>query len=255
MIPRLELSQVERCDQDGLASALDGAQTVVNLIGILNETGRRDYHSTHVEVVRHLVAAAGRVGVSHYAQMSTLGAEASAPSAYQRTKYEGEQVARAEARCPVSVFRPAPFFGPRDRLFYRFARILHAVPLGVLPLACPDARLAPVYVGDVVEAITRVLLDPRVHGGTYELCGPRAYRLEELVRFTAQSMHRPVQIIRLGERLSHLQAEIFQWLPGKPLTPDNLRMLEVDGVCDRDGLAELGIVAQDPRVLVPTFLA
>jgi NADH dehydrogenase len=112
---------------------------------------------------------------------------------------------------------------------------------GPLPLACPDARLSPVFVGDVAQAFANALEDRQTFGRRYELCGPESYTLEQLVRFVAQHTGRHKLIIRLPDWASRLQASMLQYFPGKPFTPDNYDSLRTPSVCNEDGLAALGV--------------
>jgi NADH dehydrogenase len=144
-------------------------------------------------------------------------------------------------------------FGRDDSFINRFAGLIR-IP-GPIPLACPQSRFAPVYVGDVAEAFFRVLFLPSARGQMYELCGPRVFTLEEIVRYVARLTGRKKRIIRLNDRLSRLQAQILGRMPGKPFTLDNYNSLGVDSVCDTDGLGALGISATDMDAVVPGFLA
>ena len=130
----------------------------------------------------------------------------------------------------MTSFRPSIIFGPGDHFFTRFAGLLKTVPLA-LPLACPDARFAPVFVGDVVSAFITALHDRNTIGQRYELCGPHAYTLQQLVEFTANVLLIHKKIIRLDDFTSRLQARIMQLLPGKPLTHDNYLTMKLDNIC------------------------
>ncbi len=102
--------------------------------------------------------------------------------------------------------------------------------------------------------MVRCLDAPQTHGKTYELCGPRPFALRDLVVYTGERIGRRVRVIGLDDRLSRLQARIFQTLPGKPFTLDNYLSLQVDSLCEHDGLKELGIAATDIDFVVPTYL-
>jgi NADH dehydrogenase len=197
------------------------------------------------------------VGVTSYLHMSALHADAErGPSEYLRSKGRGEVLALgATARgIGVTTYRPSVIFGPGDSFFNRFAGLLQVLP-GPFPLACPDARFAPVYVGDVVQAMVRSLDDPTTLGEGYELCGPRVFLLRELVEYTASRIGRRVWVLGLSDRLARLQAQVFQHLPGKPFTLDNYLSLQVDSVCTRDGLGALGVHATDSDGVVPRYLS
>ena len=156
------------------------------------------------------------------------------------------------SRLDWTIFRPSVIFGRGDGLFFRFASLLRYAP--VLPLARADARFAPVYVGDVAEAFARSLAHPHTIGHSYELFGPRAISLREIVRWTADLTGRRCSVIGLPDTLGYLQARIGEWLPGKPISRDNFRSLLIDSIGERDGLGELGIVSTPMEMIVPTML-
>ncbi|HVC31292.1 MAG TPA: hypothetical protein VND24_08905, partial [Steroidobacteraceae bacterium] len=135
----------------------------------------------------------------------------------------------------------------------RFAALLR-LSGGFLPLARPQARFAPVYVGDVAEAFARALGDRGTFGQTYELCGPEVLTLEQLVRVTAAAAQTPCRILRLPDALGRLQAALLGLLPGTPLSLDNFRSLTVDSVCSEDGLARLGISPRRMAAVLPFYL-
>lgn len=255
LIPHLSLIPVERLDQASLAEVLAGCDAVVNLAGILNEDGRSTFERVHVELVSELTAAARETGVARLIQMSALNADAShGGSAYLRSKGAGEDLAHQAEGLQVTSVRPSVIFGRGDGFFNRFASLLEMTP-GVFPLACPDARFAPVWVGDVCEAIARALDDASTIGRRYDLCGPRVLSLQELVEQTASWIGRRCLLIGLNDRASRWQAKLFERLPGKPFTMDNYRSMQTPSICgDHDGLLELGIHPTDIETIVPTYL-
>lgn len=256
LVPGCTLQPMAGWGTQDLANAVAGCGTLVNLVGILNEGGGRSFEQSHVTLVQTALEAAQSAGVRRYLHMSALNADAAGgPSEYLRTKGRGEALAhQTSARgIAVSSFRPSVIFGRGDSFFNRFAGLLRTVP-GPFPLACPNARFAPVYVGDVARAMLRSLDDPATADRSYELCGPRSFSLRELVEYTAARIGRRVRVIGLGDGLSRLQARVFQHLPGGPFTLDNYLSLQVDSVCTQDGLAELGIEPTDIEAVVPTYL-
>jgi NADH dehydrogenase len=203
---------------------------VVNLVGILHEGGGRTFRSCHVELPRKVGAAARKAGVQHVLHMSSLGASAEGPSAYQRSKLAGEAAIReAAGPLPVTVLRPSVIFGEGDAFLNMFATFLRLAP--VFPLARPDARFQPIWVEDVARCFADALGDPRTFGATYELGGPKVYRLRELVEFVAATMGKRRAILGLPEPLARLQAFTLEHLPGKLMTRDNLDSMKVDNVC------------------------
>ena len=142
--------------------------------------------------------------------------------------------------------------GPGDGITRKLSGLLGAFPL--LPLARGDARLAPVAIADVIEAIVRSLDAPQARGATFELCGPEAFSLVSLERYVAQVRGLRRAVFALPEPLGWLQAALLGLLPGKPMTLDNYRSLGIEGLCRDDGFARLGITPSSLRSVVPGYL-
>jgi NADH dehydrogenase len=231
-------------DRASLTTALRGCDAAVNLVGILNDNNKGGFRRVHVELVENLVAACKEANVVRLLHMSALNADqGSGSSQYLRSKGEGENRAHTLGKPSIAVtsFRPSVIFGTDDGLLSRFSLLLR-IP-GPMPLACPDAQLAPVYIGDVVQAFANALADESTFGRHYQLCGPKVYTLEQLVRFIANAQGRKKLVVRMPDWASRMQAAVLQYAPGKPFTPDNYQSLRTPSVCSEDGLAALGIEA------------
>ncbi len=184
----------------------------------------------HVELPQAIVAACRAAGVRRVLHISALGASPAAPSEYLRSKGIGEQALLAADDLDVTVFRPSVVFGPEDSFLNRFARFATLLPVIAVP--CPAARFKPVYVDDVARAMHYALEEPEARGSTYELCGPRVYTMKQLVEFVCAATGRRRLIIGLPERLSYLQAWMLEHLPGKLMSRDNYRSMQVANICD-----------------------
>ncbi|MEX0900699.1 MAG: complex I NDUFA9 subunit family protein [Gammaproteobacteria bacterium] len=256
VLPTVRVVRADVHDESALAELFRGCDAVVNLVGILNEGRGETFRRAHVELPRKLAQAARTTGVRRLLHMSALGADAAnAPSLYLRTKGEGEAALRVHAgdRIAYTVFQPSVIFGPGDSFTNRFASLLRVAPF--FPLACPDARFQPVYVGDVAQAFVNALADHDAHGQRYTLCGPDVYTLRALVRFVARESRLERRIIGLPRWLGKLQAALLEFVPGKPFTRDNWRSLQADSVCrGGPGLAELGITPTSLALIAPTYL-
>ena len=258
VMPKVELRQLDDLSLQAVQSQLAACDAVINLIGILNGP-EEAFRQVHAEFPATLVEACQVLGIRRYLHMSALNADAeNGPSIYLRTKGQGEDIAHAAAEQDVLVtsFQPSVIFGPDDSFFNRFAALLKMAP--VLPLACPNARFAPVYVDDVVQAFIVALERPETAGQRYELCGPKIYTLKELVRYTAQMIGRRRLVWGLSDKLSRTQAKVMdrtlRWLPsGPPLSVDNYHSLQVDSVGRSDGLAALGITPHSVESLMRQY--
>jgi len=254
----VELTEADIFNPQALRRQLEGRDAVINLVGILNEGGDTEsFRRMHIALVDSIVDAMRDTGVVRLLHMSAVNADAEKGSSeYLRTKGEGEDHAhtRGGEALQVTSFRPAVIFGPGDTFFNRFANLLRTIP-GPFPLACPDTRFAPVYVGDVALAIQKALEDPATAGHRYELCGPRAYTLRELVAYTARLIGVERPIIGLGDTASRIQARILGHMPGKPFTYDNYLSMQTDSLCWTNGMKELGITPTSVESIVPLYLS
>lgn len=254
VLPTVETMVADPNEEKALARSFENMDAVVNLVGILHPSGRASFASVHVELPRRIARACRVAGVRQLLHMSALGASASAPSEYLRSKAAGEEAVRAAgAELPFTIFRPSVIFGEHDRFLNLFAAMARIFP--VIPLGGAHARFQPIWVEDVARAIASSLGEPRALGSAYELCGPRAYTLEELVRFAAAAVGRSPRILALPAGLASLQAFVFEHLPGRLLTRDNLRSMSVDNVCAGPFPEVFGFAPATLEAVVPQYLA
>jgi len=193
--------------------------------------------------------------VKRLLHVSSLKAALDAPSAYLRSKAEGESQIHAARATGIqsTILRPSVVFGREDRFLNLFATLARLLP--VIALASPNARFQPIHVEDVARKLTDCLTDPYSYGQSYDLCGPRVYTLRELVEIVCRTIgiHRP--IIGLNETLSLLQAGVLERLPGKLMTRDNIYSMRIDSVCDCDPAERLGFAPTPLEAVIPEYLA
>jgi len=252
VLPGVSLLDVDVYDADAVAERLRGMDAVINLVGILNETGDSGagFDRVYVELTESLVAACRKAGVRRLLQMSALNA-GRGRSHYLRARGEAEAVIKG-SELDWTLFQPSVIFGPGDGLFFRFAQLLAIAP--VLPLARADSKFAPVYVGDVAEAFARALTDPATVGQSYELYGPQVMTLAEIVRYTARHRGMRRLVLPLPDALGRLQALVCDFIPGKPFSRDNFRSLLTPSVGGVDGLYRLGIERTPVDAVMPALL-
>ncbi|HEY7899846.1 MAG TPA: complex I NDUFA9 subunit family protein [Caulobacteraceae bacterium] len=258
-VGQIEIIQANLRDADSIVRALDGAQTCINAVGVLYESGRQSFAAIHVDGAGAVASAARAAGVRALVQISAIGADPNSASAYGRSKAEGE--ARTHAGFPAAtIVRPSVVFGPEDAFFNRFANLAMRAP--VLPLiGGGETRLQPVFVGDVAAGVVAALEQSAATGATYELGGPTVYSFTQLMRIVLEVTGRrrplvavPALIARLLARTGDLAAASGLMAP--PLTSDQLAMLAGDNIVSADalGLADLGIDARALEPIIPTYL-
>jgi NADH dehydrogenase len=186
--------------------------------------------------------------------MSALGAGRDAPSAYLRSKGEGEVRLRESAGedLAITVFRPSVIFGAGDSFLSMFARLQRLLP--IMLLGSPRARFQPVWVEDVGHAFALALEDRETFGGAYELCGPKVYTLQELVELSGRLSGHARPVVGLGPRASYLQAALLELSPVKVLTRDNVRSMSIDNVCDCGWPEVFGFQPSALEAIAPGYL-
>jgi NADH dehydrogenase len=251
-LPTVQVVETDVYDERALARLLVGSSAAINLVGIISERRRGDFRRAHTELPMRLIGACRRADVKRLIQLSALHADPNGPSEYQRTKGEAESLI-AGSGLDWTIFQPSVIFGREDSFLNLFARLLRLAPL--VPLASPEARFQPVWVGDVAEAICRALPDHDTVGKRYPLCGPKVYTLRELVEYVGKVTGRERAVIGLGPGLSQLQARVLEVLPGRMMTRDNLASMTVDSVCDGPFPETFGMQPAALEAIAPTYLA
>ncbi len=242
-------------DPRQVSERIEGADAVVNLVGILHERGQRTFARLHAGSADDIARAAAAAGVRSMVHVSAIGASDRAPSSYARSKASGEKAVRAAMPHAV-ILRPSIVFGPEDGFFNLFGRLAARSP--VIPLFGGGAtRFQPVYVDDVAAAIVAALGDDDARGRTFELGGPVVSTFRHLMEFIRRETRRRVLLLPLPFVAARLTGRLLQLLPQPPLTHDQALLLESDNVVAPDAatLKDLGIEATTPELVVPSYLA
>ena len=250
--PEVKQINADVYDLEKLQHAIQGADAVINLVGILNEKGDngRGFHRAHVQLTQTIIQACKNAGVNRLLQMSSLNA-GRGESYYLKSRGEAEQAVK-QSGLAWTIFEPSVIFGIGDGLFTRFGQLLKLAP--VMPLARADAKFAPVYIGDVVQAFRQALGDKKTIGEVYELYGGEIFTLKQIVRMSAQQLGLKTLIIPLPDILGRLQGMVFDFVPGKPFSSDNFRSLLTDSVGGVDGLYRLNIRPTRVQEILPDIL-
>jgi len=237
--------------------AVEGADHVINLVGILHESGRQTFDSVQAEGARAVAEAAKAVGAA-ITHMSAIGADANSPAEYGRTKAAGER-AVLEVDKKAVILRPSIVFGPEDGFFNRFANMARFSPF--LPLiGGGHTQFQPVYVGDVAEAFARSVDGQLKPGAIYELGGPQVMTFRDCMEEMLEVINRKRVLVSVPWSLARLQGRILGILPKPPLTLDQVRLLESDNVVSDEAhkkgltLEGLGIPQHSVGAILPTYL-
>jgi NADH dehydrogenase len=241
-----------------IAPAVEGAWGVVNLVGVLRESGAQRFRALHVDAAGAIAEAAAQAGAQALLHVSALGADLASPAVYCATKAQGEAAMRERFSGAV-IFRPSIVFGPEDAFFNTFAALASLSP--VLPLfGGGKTRFQPVFAGDVGEAAARALCEPAFAGKTFELGGPRSYSFRELMEGMLRVTHRKRLLLPLPWIAAEAAAAGLWFVPDFLMAPlitfDQIKMLKSHNVVSPGalGLRELGIAPRALEIELPAYL-
>jgi NADH dehydrogenase len=256
-VGQINAVQVNLRHAGSVEAAARDADAVVNLVGILAETGRQKFDAVQ-NLGAKTVAQAATTHGARMVHVSAIGADRNSASAYARSKAEGEDAVLAAVPSAV-IMRPSIVFGPEDTFFNRFAAMARMLP--ALPLIGGGlTRFQPVFAGDVATAVADAVEDKAKPGAVYELGGPDVLTFKQLMQFTLDTIERRRALVPLPFPLASIMASVLQFAPGAPLTPDQVEMLRTDNVVSDDAkredrtLAAFGIAPDSIAAIVPTYL-
>ena len=256
-LPRVRVLEGDVYNSAFLAQCMAQHDVVINLIAILHGS-EAAFGKAHVQLPQVIAEACLARGVKRLIHISALGASPDGPSAYQRSKAQGEALLK-QAGLDLTLLQPSVIFGADDKFLNLFAQLQQIAP--VVPLAGASTRFQPVWVEDVASAVAHCVMDAKTQGHTYEICGPEIWTLKELVQKSGQwagvKGGRGRWVFGIPHTLAWLQAFLMELAPGQPLmSRDNLRSMQVDNVSSGNALSlkELNIQASSVYSIAPGYL-
>ncbi|CAD0184699.1 hopanoid-associated sugar epimerase [Ruegeria sp. THAF57] len=247
-------------DDASVALAMQGADAVVNCVGVLNELGRNEFDAVQAEGAERIARLAAQQGIEQMVHVSAIGADAASDSQYSRTKAQGE-AGVLEHMPGAVILRPSVIFGTEDQFFNRFAGMTRISPF--LPLVGAETKFQPVFVDDVAQAAVKGVLG-QAPAGVYELGGPEVKTFRALMQQMLDVIHRRRVIIGMPFWVARIMAGVldivkfvsFQLFPNNILTRDQLKNLRRDNVVSEGamGFADLGIEPSTLESVLPEYL-
>jgi len=261
---------------DQVEAAVKGAEYVVNLVGILFKSKNQNFNNIHEIGASTIAECASLAGVKRLIHVTAIGADDDSPSEYGRSKAAGMKSVKSVFP-NASFVRPSVIFGANDNFFNLFAgltRLTFALPI----FGCPTipkikffpkgglisidfygeggTKMQPVYVGDVADAIIRILSDPKTMGQTFDLGGPKVYSFKELMKLLLNITGRTRILVPIPFGFAKVISWFFELWPSPLLTADQVNSLKRDNVVsgENPGFKELGISPKTPDAILPTYL-
>ncbi|MEM9989140.1 MAG: complex I NDUFA9 subunit family protein [Pseudomonadota bacterium] len=261
-VGQVELIQSNIRDRASVHEAMKGADAVVNLVGILAESGKQKFQALQADGARNIADMVARANIENIVHVSAIGADSDSDSDYARTKGLGEAAVQ-EIIPTATILRPSIIFGPQDDFFNRFAAMSRTSP--ALPLiGGGKTKFQPVYVDDVADAVAAVLQKADLRGKIYELGGPEVMTFKELLQLMLKIIGRKRLLLPLPFFAANMMGsagDLVSKLPflQAPITADQVKLLKRDnivGISDEDvaTFEDLGIVPETMGTILPTYL-
>ena len=249
---QVQISQANLRNRNSIEAAILGADYVINLVGILYESGAQTFDKVHHKGAALIAEISADAGVKKFIHLSAIGADLKSASKYARSKAAGE-VSILKAYPEATIVRPSVVFGPDDLFFNKFAGL--AKMFRVMPVICGETKMQPVYVGDIAAAIETIIGRDDTQGKTYELGGPKVFTFRALLEMVNSVTELNATMISIPIQLAYFQAFFFGMLPNPMVTVDQLRLLEHDNiVVGGKNFSDLGIVPTPTEAIVPNYL-
>jgi NADH dehydrogenase len=246
-------------DDASVASVLQGADAVVNCVGVLAETGKNTFDAVQSQGAERIARLAQEAGINRMVHISAIGADLDSDSDYARSKAEGE-AAVLKYQPDAMIVRPSVVFGTEDEFFNRFAGMARMGP--VLPVVGANTRFQPVHVDDVAQAAVMGVLG-EAHG-VYELGGPVTMSFRELMNMMLEVIRRRRLVLNIPFFAARIMAFGFDMLQAVTLglvknsvvTRDQVKNLHNDNVVaeDAQGFDALGITPVAMVSVLPEYL-
>lgn len=253
LLPNVKIVECNILDYQALNAELRGADAVINLIGVLHQSRKLSFNTMHHQLPAQVAKICADLGIKRLLHMSSLGADAHAPSQYLVSKALGERAIQGfNKQLNITVFKPSIIFGRGDSFINLFAKLIKLLP--VILLAKPNAKFQPIWVEDVASCFVKSLENIDTYHQTYELAGPKIYTFKALLQTIMQTINITRPIIGLNDRLSYAQAFMMELLPVKLMSRDNIKSMEIDSVSNAPFPVIFGVTPTTLEAVIPEYL-
>ena len=249
---QIEVLKFNPFDFSSLNEFIKSSEIVINCIGVLYEKKNQKFDHIHHLFPKFLSSILDKEITKKFIHISALGANKNSNSLYIKSKFQGEEAVIDNFKNSI-ILRPSIVFGTNDNFFNLFNKLINILP--IIPLAGSKTKFQPCYVGDVTDAIIKIIEQVNLNS-IYELGGPKIYTFKELIETLLVSLKKKRLIVELPDFAARVQAKVMQLLPNPLLTEDQLEILKSDNVCSNQypGFKELGISARTVEIILPNYI-
>ena len=249
---QIEVLKFNPFDFSNLNEFIKSSAIVINCVGVLYEKKNQKFDHVHHLFPKFLSSILDKGVTKKFIHISALGANKNSNSLYIKSKFQGEEAVMHNFKNSIIV-RPSIVFGTNDSFFNLFNKLINILP--IIPLAGSKTKFQPCYVGDVTDAIIKIIEQVNLNS-IYELGGPKIYTFKELIETLLVSLKKKRLIVELPDFVARVQAKVMQLFPNPLLTEDQLEILKSDNVCSNQypGFKELGISTRTVEIILPNYI-
>ncbi len=249
---QIEVLKFNPFDFSNLNEFIKSSEIVINCVGVLYEKKNQKFDHVHHLFPKFLSNILDKGVTKKFIHISALGANKDSNSLYIKSKFQGEEAVMHNFKNSI-ILRPSIVFGTNDSFFNLFNKLINILP--IIPLAGSKTKFQPCYVGDVTDAIIKIIEQVYLNS-IYELGGPKIYTFKELIETLLVSLKKKRLIVELPDFVARIQAKVMQLFPNPLLTEDQLEILKSDNVCSNQypGFKELGISTRTVEIILPNYI-
>ena len=253
-VGELEVCYGNIVHKETIESFFETSDIIINLVGVLNESGGESYFNSHVTGPDNISYLARKYKIEQLIHLSSIGANINGESQYQITKGKGEEIIYKNYPS-AKIIRPSIVFGPEDGFFNVQSKILKISP--VVPMFGGGGnKFQPVYVKDVVNGMIEILKDENAKGFIYEFGGPDIMTMRDIYKLILKTLNIKRILIPAPIFVANIIATFAQLLPNPIITRDLVKALKFDNVVKekKNTLESLNINPSSAELIVPTYL-
>ncbi|WP_131668702.1 epimerase [Psychrobacter pygoscelis] len=241
-LPQRQQIDFTNLDMSSIASLLQGVDVIINMVGIMSQNNTL-LEQVHHHAPRQIAALAKQAGVSHWINLSALGAAASHKVAFVGSKGRGDAALGqlADDNFQVSVVRPSLVFGRGGascELFIKLARL----PVLAMPKA-GGYSIQPVHVDDVAQGLTNLALGSAFNAAatTIPFTGAEVCTVAQYIRMLRQNIYqqRTLTVLSVPMNVAKVGVTILSCCTDNMISLDSLTLLTEGSIASNQKFTEL----------------
>ena len=229
----IDIKETKIFDYEKVSELVDNTDIVINLIGILFESGKTNtFEKIHTLFPKFLSEICKKKN-KHLIHISSLGVENASDSKYAASKALGENKI-FENLPSATILKPSIVYSVNDSFTTRFMSLLNFFP--IFPLYYGGkTKFAPIHASDLTDIIFHVI-ENNIRGKKIETVGPKVLTFLEILNILSKCINKKRVFLPLPLFLAKFSAKILEKMPNPLLTVDQLNLLKYDNISSKNNM-------------------